>query len=334
MAKKRTRIPATIAARVLFEHDRTCCVCRQRGKPVQIHHLDADPSSHEMANLTVLCFDCHRETQIVGGFDRKLDADQLILFRDDWLRLVRRQRAADEDARELLSQDQGRELEIATSVAETLRENEEYELLAMHYNAIGNVELRDKYIEQAIQADPSDQTVSFLRGLQGKPELIPHEVVQREMERYTRNEDWTQRARFLARLGRHQDAITDYVRGILESLEDGNAFSAAFYLKELYQSDLLEELFVVALKKAEDDGDLWWQVRALDELEWTTELDALLLAHEQEIEASRNPSLQVMLARAKGDVERSMNLRKEIASGMRFMILGEDEDDDLETNGA
>jgi len=330
MAKKRTQIPSTIAAQVLFEHDRTCSVCRRRGKPVQIHHLDADPSNQVLANLTVLCFDCHRETQIRGGFDRKLDADQLILFRDDWLRLVRRQRAADEDARESLSRTQGRELELATSVAEILRENEQYELLAMHYNAIGNVELRDKYIEQAIQADPSDQTVAFLRGLQGKPKLIPNAVVQREMERYTRNEDWTQRARFLANLGRHQDAITDYLRGILESLQDGNEFSAAFYLKELQQSDLLKQLFVVALKKAEDEGDLWWQVRALGELGWTTECDALLLAHEQDIETSRNPLLQEMLARAKGDVEASMKFRKELMSGMRLGIVGEGEDDDPE----
>lgn len=40
------------------------------------------------ANLAVLCLDCHRETQIQGGFDRKLDAAQITLFRDDWLSLV------------------------------------------------------------------------------------------------------------------------------------------------------------------------------------------------------------------------------------------------------
>jgi hypothetical protein len=32
--KQRVEIPADIASEVLFRSDRTCCVCRQRGKPV------------------------------------------------------------------------------------------------------------------------------------------------------------------------------------------------------------------------------------------------------------------------------------------------------------
>lgn len=91
MAKHRTSIPAEVAAQVLFAADRTCCVCRQR-KRVQIHHLDEDPSNHEHDNLAVLCFDCHGETQIHGGFDRKLDAHQIILYRADWVATVARLR--------------------------------------------------------------------------------------------------------------------------------------------------------------------------------------------------------------------------------------------------
>ena len=84
MAKsRRAPIPPEISARVLFESDRTCCVCRQRGKPVQIHHINEDSSDNALRNLAVLCFDCHRETQITGGFDRKLDSDQVTLYRND-----------------------------------------------------------------------------------------------------------------------------------------------------------------------------------------------------------------------------------------------------------
>jgi hypothetical protein len=43
--KERVEIPAEIAARVLFLSDRTCCVCRVIRKPVQIHHMDEDPSN-------------------------------------------------------------------------------------------------------------------------------------------------------------------------------------------------------------------------------------------------------------------------------------------------
>src|SRR2546426_8190325 len=88
MKKKRTRIPSITAAQVQFLSDRTCCVCRAPGKPTQIHHLNGDPSDHEIANLALLCLECHDKTMIQGGFGRKLDADQLRLYRDDWHQLL------------------------------------------------------------------------------------------------------------------------------------------------------------------------------------------------------------------------------------------------------
>src|ERR1039458_4973453 len=69
--KTRTEIPAETAAQVLFASDRTCCVCRKPEKPVQIHHLDENPANNDADNLAVLCFDCHHETHIRGGFCRK-----------------------------------------------------------------------------------------------------------------------------------------------------------------------------------------------------------------------------------------------------------------------
>jgi len=77
--KERTEIPPEVAAQILFESDRTCCVCRERRRPVQIHHLDEDPSNSVSENLCVLCFDCHLDTQVRGGFNRKLDAAQIWL---------------------------------------------------------------------------------------------------------------------------------------------------------------------------------------------------------------------------------------------------------------
>lgn len=89
MAKKKVRVPDELAAKVLFLADRTCCVCRDRNKRVQIHHIDDDPSNNDEVNLAVLCLgECHTETQLRGGFDRKLDQHQVILYRDDWNRIV------------------------------------------------------------------------------------------------------------------------------------------------------------------------------------------------------------------------------------------------------
>jgi Protein of unknown function (DUF3298) len=83
--KQRVEIPEDIAAEILFLSDRTCCVCRERRKPIQLHHIDDDPSNSAGENLAVLCFDCHRDTQIRGGFDRKLNSAQVMLYKSDWL---------------------------------------------------------------------------------------------------------------------------------------------------------------------------------------------------------------------------------------------------------
>ena len=45
--KERERIPEDVAATVLFESDRTCCVCRER-RPAQLHHIDEDPANNEV----------------------------------------------------------------------------------------------------------------------------------------------------------------------------------------------------------------------------------------------------------------------------------------------
>lgn len=95
-AKIRIEVPSEVAAGALFASDRICCVCRERGKPVQIHHIDEDPSNNGVENLAVLCFDCHHHTQLRGGFDRKLEAEQVRTYRDDWLsRVTKRRDTAD-----------------------------------------------------------------------------------------------------------------------------------------------------------------------------------------------------------------------------------------------
>ena len=81
--KARATIPGPLAAKALFLSDRTCCVCRVKGKSVQVHHIDEDPANNRIENLAVLCLECHTETQMSGDFRRKLDAEQVILYRND-----------------------------------------------------------------------------------------------------------------------------------------------------------------------------------------------------------------------------------------------------------
>jgi hypothetical protein len=90
--KTRTPIPKDLAADTLYAFDRTCCVCNEKGKSVQIHHIDEYPSNNSLDNLSVLCFECHGETQIKGGFGRKLDSTQILKYKREWILRVKERR--------------------------------------------------------------------------------------------------------------------------------------------------------------------------------------------------------------------------------------------------
>jgi hypothetical protein len=68
-----------------------CCRCRIDGRPVQLHHIDGDRSNADPDNFAVLCLDCHHETQITGGFARRLSAAQVRQYRDQWATAVAEQ---------------------------------------------------------------------------------------------------------------------------------------------------------------------------------------------------------------------------------------------------
>jgi hypothetical protein len=113
----RVAIEPEVAADVLFASDRTCCVCQIPGKRVQLHHIDENSANSVRTNLAVLCFDCHDETQIRGGFGRRLDTAQVRKYRDDWEARIRKRRDdADRLAVEVLSR-AGVALEVQASDA-------------------------------------------------------------------------------------------------------------------------------------------------------------------------------------------------------------------------
>jgi hypothetical protein len=90
--KKRAKISTGTADAVLFEANRTCCICEESSKPVQIHHLDGNPNNNSTANLAVLCLDHHHEATVGGGLGRGLTAGQIKKYRDQWLEKVRARR--------------------------------------------------------------------------------------------------------------------------------------------------------------------------------------------------------------------------------------------------
>ena len=314
--KVRVEIPRNLAARVQFRADRTCCVCRVPGKPLQIHHINEDPSDNREKNLAALCLECHDLTQISGGFGRKLDGEQVSLYRDDWVQLVARKRggALEREVDDL--PDEEARLTFITSVTEALRDAEDWYGLASAYDIFGNEALRDKYIERALADSPSDGLIVFLRGMQDRPDLVPSDVGAQVLGHLEAAEDRLQRGRALADLHRWFEAAIDYVEGVKGALEHDNTFSAAFYLQELVDRGLIGRLFECALSKARDEGNLFWEVRCLQELGWRDALRDLILSREDEILAEAQPELLLELMLAREDAES--------ATGLRAFLMSDD----------
>ncbi len=114
-------------------------------------------------------------------------------------------------------------------------------------------------------------------------------------------------------LNRPVDGVSATCRGIVAALEAGNIFSAGFYLKEMAAEGDAFELFAIALEKAKSDGNIWWQVRALTEMDMQSEADDLLRANKETIEASGELHLMQALAVADSDDMRFIELCKQEA---------------------
>jgi hypothetical protein len=260
-----------------------------------------------------------------GGFHRKLDADQVILYRDDWSQVVAQRRAAVYAQSTSVGPDRAAELKSLTTTLDILKERKQYWWLAVHYDALGNTDLRDKYIELTLQQGSDDETLIFLRSMQGRQDLIPSKVIQREVRRREKHRDWSQLGRLYSKIGDYKKAVQCYCKTILEALEEGNVFAAAYYLKELSEAELSGRLFEAAYRKASDQHDLWWQIRALQELGWEGELKSVLVKHRTEIEKTENSELREELYRATGETDKLYEERRRMAEGVRIEQIGPQE---------
>jgi len=108
-SNNKTRITTGRADAVLFEADKTCCICKDYSKPVQIHHIDSNPNNNVVDNLVVLCLDHHHEATVGSGIGKGLSPGLIRKYRKDWLEKVRARRenaltnlAVDEEMHEAL----------------------------------------------------------------------------------------------------------------------------------------------------------------------------------------------------------------------------------------
>ncbi|MGI4022728.1 MAG: HNH endonuclease signature motif containing protein [Janthinobacterium lividum] len=152
MTKKlRLPIPDNVAAEILFVSDRTCCVCNIRGKQVQIHHIDENPANNNTDNLSILCFECHNDTMIKGGFGRKLEAKQIVKYRDEWHERVKERKAkADEIA----------SIQTVAGVAEIIIATEINEEDFLDYKTYYDSDLLKEYLNKIIIIHQAQLTIA------------------------------------------------------------------------------------------------------------------------------------------------------------------------------
>jgi hypothetical protein len=81
----RSDIPRQLAAALLAANKHTCCICNEPRRHVQIHHIDGDPTkSHDPANLTVLCLDCHSQVTGDQGLGRSYSPEEVSRYKQRW----------------------------------------------------------------------------------------------------------------------------------------------------------------------------------------------------------------------------------------------------------
>jgi len=242
------------------------------------------------------------------------------LYRDDWISLVARERSM-----ALVSNDNksySPDIELITTELEILKENKQYEVLAIDYEILGNLELRDKYIEKALEKNPSESNEIFLRSLQDKMELVDKEKIENEITQYIKVEDCSQLARLYVDISDWENSVKYYCKSICQDLEEENYFSAAFYLKEMLKKRLFNYLFEKAYGKSVEQNDLWWQTRVLQELGWDDELEELIISNKIEIEESGDLELLRLLYKFTGEREKLLDVIKKITDSIRAYEFG------------
>jgi hypothetical protein len=80
---RRTPIPPKTAEDVMVASAHTCCICRQDGRDVNLHHINGDPSDHRMTNLAPLCSLCHTNVGTKGR-GRKITQPEVLRFKKEW----------------------------------------------------------------------------------------------------------------------------------------------------------------------------------------------------------------------------------------------------------
>lgn len=144
-------IPAATRDLVLFKNDHACCICRVRGKHIQIHHIDGNRGNNNPNNLAVVCLDCHSRVTGPSGLGRSYSHGELRRYKRSWEQQVQESRGAHRPQirykRELISQIDIIVCEILALKPNNTRIEELFNLLYELHIWRGSPQINKKIIE-------------------------------------------------------------------------------------------------------------------------------------------------------------------------------------------
>lgn len=86
---ERPQIPQKTVDDLMFASDHTCCICREKGKHVHVHHINGNTSDNNPSNLAVLCLVCHSKVTGDEGLGRRFTLGEIRKYKKTWEHLVR-----------------------------------------------------------------------------------------------------------------------------------------------------------------------------------------------------------------------------------------------------
>lgn len=89
----RKAIPKPREAEILFLNRHACCICQDKGKDVQIHHIDGDNSNNDITNLAALCLDCHSQVTGMRGLGKSYSPLEVKRYKKEWETIIKRKYA-------------------------------------------------------------------------------------------------------------------------------------------------------------------------------------------------------------------------------------------------
>lgn len=86
----RVKITKKQEAEVLFLNRHTCCICHEKNKDVQIHHIDGNNSNNKIRNLAILCLDCHSKVTGTRGLGKSYSILEVKRYKQEWENIVKK----------------------------------------------------------------------------------------------------------------------------------------------------------------------------------------------------------------------------------------------------